>query len=113
MTEVERYLAEDVRLHLAAMCRLYNDLGSINRDREEGNLNCVDFLLPKEEVEQKKSELRKLADYERECLDLSWERLKKEGLQEGLERALGLFIDVTDLYGQIYVAKDIGVAVKK
>ncbi|KAH8684366.1 hypothetical protein BGZ60DRAFT_442141 [Tricladium varicosporioides] len=113
MTEVEKYLAEDLRLHLAAMCRLYNDLGSINRDCEEGNLNCVDFFPGDESLEHRKLELQKLAEYERECLGLAWEKLKREGLQGGLEEALGLFIDVTDLYGQIYVTRDIGITVKK
>ncbi|KAL2020341.1 hypothetical protein VTK56DRAFT_8569 [Thermocarpiscus australiensis] len=37
------YLAEDLCRHLATLCRMYNDLGSVRRDAEEGTLNSVDF----------------------------------------------------------------------
>ncbi|KAH6679215.1 hypothetical protein B0J14DRAFT_614498 [Halenospora varia] len=139
---MKKYLADDVCLHLATMCRMYNDLGSAQRDCDEGNLNCLDFFssdtnitrqakcrlsifksgdsdsgmkdnCPIVELETKKGELLRLSQYERECLNLSWKRLKELGLNEKVERALQLFIDVTDLYGQIYVARDIGIAVSK
>ena len=37
------YLLTAVSRHLAAMCRQYNDYGSLQRDREEGNVNSLDF----------------------------------------------------------------------
>ena len=39
----QKYLAQDVCAHLATMCRMYNDFGSVGRDREENNLNSIDF----------------------------------------------------------------------
>ena len=42
-TARQSYVVEDLCGHLARMCRLYNDYGSLRRDRAEGNLNCVNF----------------------------------------------------------------------
>ncbi|KKY15986.1 putative ent-kaurene synthase [Diplodia seriata] len=39
----QKYFAADLCRHLATMCRMYNDYGSVRRDRVEGNLNSVDF----------------------------------------------------------------------
>ena len=62
-----------------------------------------------ETQKNKKQDLLQLAEYER--LNLSFKRLQAQHLPIGIQRALKLLIDVTDLYGQIYVARDIGVAV--
>jgi hypothetical protein len=49
-----------------------------------------------------------LVEYEREYLILDLERLYKI-IDIKIMGKLKLFISVTDLYGQIYVAKDIGI----
>ena len=132
-----KFYAQDTVRHLASMCRMYNDYGSVRRDREEGNLNSVDFPEfgigehdhegeEKEEGEAegmeggmedagqrkeaaKKSELMQIATYERECMLLALQNLKAVVDEPDTMRALELFVDVTDLFGQIYVARDIGV----
>jgi hypothetical protein len=38
-----RYVAETLERRLAAMCRMYNDYGSVVRDKAEANLNSLDF----------------------------------------------------------------------
>ena len=49
-----------------------------------------------------------VAEYERECCMTALDRLENEtGLDARTKRILRMFVDVTDLYGQIYVAKDI------
>ena len=117
----QRYLAEDMCRHLATVCRQYNDYGSIVRDRAEKNLNSVNFpefcgeestgAAPKTvaQSEQKfKDDLMWVAEYERECCMTALDRLENEtGLDARTKRILRMFVDVTDLYGQIYVAKDI------
>ena len=40
---IQKYLAQVLVRHLAAMCRMYNDYGSIARDRAEQNDNSVNF----------------------------------------------------------------------
>ncbi|ORY11849.1 hypothetical protein BCR34DRAFT_483610 [Clohesyomyces aquaticus] len=108
-----RYLAQSLISHLANMCRQHNDIGSLARDRDEGNLNSVDFA----EVGGK-GELLRMAEYERMCLEGAFAELGrvvgygKGGIGEEVMRKLRVFVDVTDLYGHIYLARDIGVTVK-
>jgi len=137
-TVKQRYLAEDLCRRLATLCRQYNDYGSIARDRAEINLNSVDFpefnadlvadgsgkvdvgmvmgttvdkkelrRLVDEREARKKADLFWLAEYERECLDTAVGRMEGEVGAATMDR-LRLFVHVTDLYGQIYVARDIG-----
>jgi hypothetical protein len=102
------------------MCRQYNDFGSIARDRLEGNLNSVDFAEFESETEKqgsvdqkavggkKKAEIFQIAEYERRCLDAALSKLG-QCWDADLMSMIKLFVCVTDLYGQIYVARDIGV----
>ena len=129
-TPKQKFLAQDVALHLATLCRMYNDYGSIERDADERNVNSVNFPDMETETEdkdtkdrregndgglsgeetwsgQRKKDLLALTGYERECLDLALTRLEKEVSSEVMERIM-LFVDVTNLYGQIYLARDIG-----
>ena len=91
------------------------------RDQDEGNLNSVNFPefklgLPddnttsKSAYEQRRKDLLTVAQYERRSLSRVVGEL--EGLldEQTMER-LRLFIQVTDFYGHIYVARDIGVRV--
>ncbi|KAF2477643.1 Ent-kaurene synthase, partial [Lindgomyces ingoldianus] len=116
----QRYALEDACHHLATMCRQYNDFGSVVRDQEEKNLNSVNFpefntSIPKGQImsatdltEQRKRDLLIVAEYERRCLTRVVGELE-ESLDVAVMKKLKLFIQVTDLYGQIYVARDIGI----
>jgi hypothetical protein len=116
------YLAEDLCRHLASLCRIYNDCGSVRRDMDEDNLNSVNFPeFHASEVqrdgkwlERTKSDLLWIADYERKGLWEAFEQLEREfqGRETYTANALKLFINVTDLYGQIYILKDIGIHTK-
>ncbi|RYO74496.1 hypothetical protein DL764_010812 [Monosporascus ibericus] len=116
------YIAEDLCRHLATLCRMYNDYGSVARDKDEGNLNSIDFpefqqdpvgptsdKAGKEFEQMRKAELLWLAEYERRGLDMAVLQLEEElgSTCEQLVAYLKLFIRVTDLYGQIYVQKDL------
>ena len=125
---MQQYVAEDLCGHLARMCRLYNDCGSLKRDLAEGNLNCVNFPDFRDgdsddnndddaevkaegglvEEEKLKERLMALADWERKGLESAMEDLERcPETDERLMRALKVFVDVTDLFGQVYVVKDI------
>lgn len=132
----QRYLAESLCRHLATMCRQYNDYGSVSRDMMERNLNSVNFPEFWEQVgdgkiagthndggdhgkptdkslDAVKSDLIWLAEYERACCMGALDRLVNEtGLPTRTARILQTFVDVTDLYGQIYVARDIASRVR-
>ena len=126
------YLAQELCMHLAVMSRLYNDFGSVERDRIEANINSINF--PEfhiytnhetsytergavEHEERLKEDLLELANHERHSADTAAERLLKElegnGDKEGGIRkkekadAVRLFIGVTKLYADLYVARDL------
>ncbi|KAH8425262.1 uncharacterized protein LDX57_003018 [Aspergillus melleus] len=97
------------------MCRQYNDYGSVSRDREENNLNSINFpglqagyTQEKEEMydacsqwsDNAKQSLLDIANYERECLELAVRRLQP-GITEPVRKAWKVFLDVTDVYGQV------------
>lgn len=129
----QKYLAADACRHLATLCRQYNDYGSLARDRAEKNLNSVNFpefgadtvadrgdeSLALDAIEdreladekERKGQLMWLAQYERECLEVALGKLRGE-VSEEVMNAVDLFVRVTDLYGQIYVARDIASRMK-
>ncbi|KAL9069950.1 MAG: hypothetical protein Q9157_005992, partial [Trypethelium eluteriae] len=114
-TAKQDYLARDLCRHLASLCRMYNDCGSLGRDRVECNLNSLDFdefrsdvrvaggveVSSKHETDRQKRDLLWIADYEFEAVRVSLKRLEEEGVDEKTINALRLFVNVTDLYGQI------------
>jgi hypothetical protein len=115
----QRYALEDACRHLAAMCRQYNDLGSVARDQEEKSLNSVNFpefdmegmraaATVEALTERKKQDLLAVAEYERRCLNRVVGELELT-LDARVMKRLALLIQVTDLYGQMYVVRDIGI----
>ena len=127
----QKYIAESLCRHLATLCRQYNDYGSIARDRAEGNLNSVDFPEFHEESDnigggslredgdggegwrelRGKEALFEIAEFERRYMEMAKEKLMAL-VPERVAAHVGLFVDVTDLYGQIYVARDIASRVR-
>ncbi|KAI0972982.1 aphidicolan-16beta-ol synthase [Xylaria arbuscula] len=122
-TAGEKYVAADVYRHLATMARIYNDLGSIRRDQEEGALNSVNFpeFESHESVESKKQVLHAIGEYEYNCLTLAFKQLEDLRVQ-GVEAAKdvaaarlskrrmniwSMFLDQVVLFDQIYVIKDL------
>ena len=120
----QNYLAKDLTNHLGVMTRLYNDYGSIPRDRAERNLNSVNFRdlhtepvtggsdhVASQDAKAKKT-LLQIAEYERKHVQMATKTLL-EALDEGPESrervtsALKLFVDVVYLYGDMYVARDL------
>ncbi|KAH3955393.1 hypothetical protein HBI81_039160 [Parastagonospora nodorum] len=116
MSIQKRYALEDACRHLAAMCRQYNDLGSVSRDQNEGNLNSVNFPefsskygnVSAASIDTKRQGLLAVAEYESRCLGRVLGELELS-MDARLMEKLRLLIQVTDLYGQIYVVRDIGI----
>jgi hypothetical protein len=126
-TATQHYSANSLCRHLSTMCRMYNDYGSIRRDAAEGNLNSIDF--PELgfggcDAAMRKQNLYKLAQLERTLLEESFKFLEAEvniqtadnSVSSASERRklaiFRMFTEVTDLYGQIYVIKDIASSMK-
>ncbi|KAF2798681.1 hypothetical protein K505DRAFT_232734 [Melanomma pulvis-pyrius CBS 109.77] len=114
-----QYFSSSVSRHLATMCRQYNDYGSIMRDAEENNLNSVDFaefqagtygresLLWTGGLFSAKQSLMAIAEFERKLMEQSFQALREVVSSPEAMGDLKVLIDVTDLFGQLYVAKDI------
>ncbi|KAJ5625394.1 hypothetical protein N7510_001703 [Penicillium lagena] len=111
---VQKYLFQDLGRHLASVSRQYNDLGSVARDRDEGNLNSLDFTEFHEngqKNDQAGAELLRIATYERDCIELVIQKLRRE-VESGTVKAIEAFVNATDLFGQVYVMKDLGTRLK-
>ncbi|KAI1320899.1 Ent-kaurene synthase [Xylariaceae sp. FL0255] len=124
MNSKTAYVADDVARHLASLCRMYNDYGSVARDQAECNLNSVNFPefhvgvgCNNSEVQVGlqgiMSELMDVAEYERSILDHAMKQLSNKLGSDKVMEAVALFVDVTDLYGQIYVQRDIGTPMER
>ncbi|KAK3168218.1 hypothetical protein OEA41_004664 [Lepraria neglecta] len=116
LTSTTRYLGTDFGARVAIMSRIYNDLGSIARDRAESNVNCADFAelndgqAPGDE-KIVKPRLEELAQYERDAAIRVGTRLTSA--LKGSERkdrgrkadAVRLFWGVAELYADVYVVR--------
>jgi hypothetical protein len=139
-TPAEKYASQSLCRHLAIMCRMYNDYGSVLRDSEEFNLNSLNFPefvyakasngssnpmatsatlsneIENDALESAKEELLAIAQYERVEMEQALRRLQAiAGTNPHKLRVievLKMFCDVTDSYGQIYMARDIASRMK-
>ena len=137
------YLSHKLARSLASMCRQYNDYGSAVRDRDEGNLNSLDFpefqlrsnreppsgkinsgvngqdsahahseTLSSFPTTAMKEELMRIADFERSYMQLALRQLGEVLQSPPTMDAVHVFVNVTDLSGQLYVEKDIASRIK-
>ncbi|KAL6715608.1 hypothetical protein ACLMJK_006569 [Lecanora helva] len=122
-TVEEKYFAQDLNLHLATMSRMLNDYGSLARDKIDTNLNSVNFpdfctdndgsrsqgddeIQTQNDLElNRKSKLLVLAEYERDCYKKALSHLADK-LDKRVMKALTAFCYTAELYGQLYVIKD-------
>jgi hypothetical protein len=131
-TVTEKYLATAAVRHLATMCRMLNDVGSAARDNAERNLNSIHF--PEFDnsrsdgppgdaaVARKKQLLMKLCGYEGSLVTRTLGLLEEEvqrtsnvgvnRLQKRKMAYVNLYRDVTDIWGQLYVLKDLSSSLK-
>jgi hypothetical protein len=115
------------------MCRIYNDYGSLRRDADECNLNSVNFpefhsslplssrkggtSMPAETGEDEKKaklELLWMVEYERRGLETALSLLEEElgSRERPTVDSLKMFINLTNLYREIYVLENIGTRTK-
>lgn len=121
-TPTEKYLAAAMIRHASTMCRMHNDIGSIPRDSSELNVNCIHFpefhSMATNNPAAKKQALTTMAEYEKSCYEYSLRLLEKEVLRAYPDdqeaafsrsklRIVQLFGNVTCLYDQLYVLKDL------
>ncbi|KAI0509178.1 hypothetical protein F5B22DRAFT_638190 [Xylaria bambusicola] len=120
----QHYLSSAASRHLANLCRQYNDYGSVSRDQAEKNLNSLNFpefheagrYNQERNEATMKNDLYFIAQYERQCLNHTMQSLGAEMVSGHRGtwklRALKVFVDTVDLYGQMYIARDVTPRVK-
>ena len=135
-----KYYAQEFCKHVATMSRMYNDYGSLTRDRKEKTVNSVNFpefnkattpvigggggegdhddknknnddVVGNKEEQARKAALMELAEFERDGVEDCLARLKMCCKPRSV-KMLELFYRVADTYGQIYVLKDISSRMK-
>lgn len=128
-TVKQKLMAYNMNRHIGSFARMYNDYGSVIRDRDEGNLNSVNFpefflhhsggtntnAAP---VDDHKETLLAAAQYERKCANDSAEVLFKELEAEGaagrtISSYIQIYIGATEQFSDMYRTKDVTNRVKK
>jgi hypothetical protein len=124
-TVKQKLMAYKMNSHIGSFCRIYNDYGSVGRDRYEHNINSVNFpeFFPlaeddrvNVETEAKKS-LLKAGVYERKCAMEIAEELYKDLEAEGkdgkdIADALRIYIGTCEQLFDMYLTKDVTNRVK-
>ena len=110
---------QNLSTHLSVIRRIYNDYGSLKRDKQEKNLNSV--LFPEFEGAAKrksdaelKRELAQISDYERACLKTSLDQLlavaqEQTGDARGkrIHETVRLFYNASEIYSEVCEVRDL------
>lgn len=123
----QKMIAHSMNAHIGAFCRMYNDYGSIARDREESNLNSLNFpeFFFKEGAdgdgergfEKAKKTLLESAVYERQRatqeMEELCEMLEREGIEgKDISRCLRVYMGACEQFSDMYLTKDVTNSVK-
>ncbi|KAF7375139.1 Ent-kaurene synthase [Mycena sanguinolenta] len=109
------FIAQDCITHMAVLCRIWNDWGSMKRDVAERNISGMNFPeFAGMTEEQIKAQMRRISDYERRCLHASLADLR-QAAKEVMGEAKGnkcvdsfeFFFRGAEVYDAIYEFKDI------
>ncbi|KAG9229804.1 hypothetical protein BJ875DRAFT_521962 [Amylocarpus encephaloides] len=111
----EQYLIQDLWMHFGNKARMENDRASVRRDRNEGNLNSLDFpeftrWVDRDDIKVAVAQLTRIIEYEKKCCKLGFEALA--ALEDGKKKnsqieALRFYYFLVDIYNDVYVLKDI------
>ena len=122
----QKLTAHSMNAHIGAFCRMYNDYGSIARDRAESNLNSLNFPEffegtgendGERGLEKAKKTLLEAAVHERKRAKEEMEEvcaeLEREG-REGMEisRCLKVYMGACEQFSDMYLTRDVTNSVK-
>jgi len=113
-----KFIAQDCLMHNAVLARIWNDWSSMRRDITEFNINTVHFPeFSGLDETQIRSEIERIADYEREIMVISLGELRERAKKDVGERKgdacvdrFELFFRGSEAYTVIYGYKDLGAA---
>lgn len=127
----QKLMAYKMNSHIGAFCRIYNDFGSIIRDRDECNLNSVNFPeffvsnstelqqpeKDEDQLERAKQALLEAGSFERRCAIEAANTLYVELEDEGeagrkLSDAIRVYIGSCEQFSDMYLTRDVTNRVK-
>ena len=122
----QKLTAYSMNDHIGAFCRMYNDYGSITRDRTERNLNSVNFPeffadgalgTMTTAPDPAKATLLDAAAYERQCAkeraDVLFRSLEAEGAAgRKVADCLSVYFFACELFSDMYLTRDVTNSVK-
>ena len=122
-TVKQKLMAYNMNRHIGSFSRMFNDYGSVIRDRDERNLNSINFpeffFQPHEGmhtnnagVHDAKATLLAAARYERKCANDSGEVLFKELEAENaagrtISRYLQIYLGACEQFADMYLTRDV------
>lgn len=130
-TVKQKLMAFNMNGHIGAFSRMYNDYGSVLRDRDEQNLNSINFpefffshrrgtnsTNSSTALDESKETLLAAAQYERKCATDSAEVLFQELETEGAAgRTIALYLKIylgtCEHFADMYLTRDVTNRVKK
>ena len=102
----------DFREHLlGALPKSRTDMS--NGEDAKANEDAVAAYGSQDPMKKAKEQLMEIAEFERQCMQLAMRGLKQNVDRTDATKALQVYVDVTDVFGQIYVQKDIASRVQK
>ncbi|KAJ5907808.1 hypothetical protein N7495_000490 [Penicillium taxi] len=106
-TPLENYLVHDWCRHKTIQTRLFNEVESMARDKEESTVNVVNFLAFRElKVAKTRADILQMAKLEGEMASICWERLEALVFPKCSARVKAMiqFLNwVTDAYSELRV----------
>ena len=128
-TVKQKLMAYNMNRHIGSFSRMYNDYGSVLRDRDERNLNSINFPefflhyhgginTDSTAIDESKETLLAAAQYERKCATDSAEVLFQELEAEGAAgRTIALYLKIylggSEQFSDMYLTRDVTNRVKK
>ncbi|KAI5795733.1 ent-kaurene synthase [Geopyxis carbonaria] len=106
----EQYLFQDIWMHLSNKARMENDRASLQRDRNERNLNSLDFPEFSQAANlDAKDQISNILKYEKKCCQVALDALEQlTGKAKSTDvEALRFYYFLTEVYNEIYTLKDI------
>jgi len=123
---MQRMVAHETNIHVAAYCRMYNDYGSLSRDADECNLNSVNFPEFWVDVEEGgsdeqyqkiyhdlKAELLEVAKHERLMANIMAEKfyasLSAENTSEAalIASCMRVYFRSGEVFSDMYLTRDV------
>lgn len=107
-----KYIGQDCVSRICTLARMFNDYGSLARDRKDINVNSMffpEFSGDSDKSDQElRMELERLATYEKQCFVVSFKELERLcGTEAYICDVVQFFYNVVEFYSDLYRIRDV------